>query len=513
MAYCNPRLIVVFFIVLCLLAGAGLHPAFAQQSDARVALLIGNSAYPDAEAPLRDPVNNARNLADELRRNGFEVEIGENLTKDAMRTAIDRFYGKIKSGSTALFFFSGFGVQSDRQTYMIPTNAQVWTEPDVRRDGYSLETLLSEMNSKGARVKIAILDAARRNPFERRFRPVAGGLAPVAVPKGTVVMYAAAPGAVTRDGDRPVFTSELIKEIRGPGRIEEAFNRTLIGVSRATNGEQVPWFSSSLVEEFSFTNTGRDRPEPAPPVVETDKRPPPPRPDPEATARADFQSADRIGTKKAYEDFLAKYPSGRYADLARDEIARLSPRPSPAPAPKPATPPPPPPPSVARTDDPAIRDLDKKIQTNPSDAVAYYKRGQLYAQYGDFRQATRDFDEVIRLTPRDAEALNNRCWARAMLGELQPALRDCDQALEIRPRYVDAFDSRGLVNLKLGQHSNAIADYDAALRINPKLASALYGRGLAKLRSGNSSGGNGDIAAAKLIQPDIVDEFASYGLR
>jgi Flp pilus assembly protein TadD len=515
MAYLNPRLIilVLFFVVPGLLAGAGLSPAFAQ-NDARVALLIGNSAYPDAEAPLRDPVNNARNLADELRRNGFEVETGENLTKDAMRAAIDRFYGKIKSGSTALFFFSGFGVQSDRQTYMIPTNAQVWTEPDVRRDGYSLESLLAEMNTRGAKVKIAILDAARRNPFERRFRPIAGGLAPVAVPKGTVVMYAAAPGAVIRDGDRPVFTSELIKEIRGPGRIEEAFNRTLIGVSRATNGEQVPWFSSSLVEEFALTSTpGRTPPPPpAPPAVEADKRPAPPPPDPEATVRADFQSADRIGTKKAYEDFLAKYPSGRYADLARDEITRLSPRPSPAPAPKPATPPPPPP-AVARTDDPAIRDLDKKIQTNPNDTAAYYKRGQLYAQYGDFRQATRDFDEVIRLSPRDAEALNNRCWARAMLGELQPALRDCDQALEVRPRYVDALDSRGLVNLKLGQHSNAIADYDAALRINPKHASALYGRGLAKLRSGNSSGGNGDIAAAKLIQPDIADEFASYGLR
>jgi tetratricopeptide (TPR) repeat protein len=341
------------------------------------------------------------------------------------------------------------------------------------------------------------------------------------MPKGTVVMYAAAPGAVIRDGDRPAFTSELIKEIRGPGRIEEAFNRTLIGVSRATNGEQVPWFSSSLVEEFSFTDAGRARPEPtrpeparpepAPPVVEADKRPAPPRPDPDASARADFQSADRIGTKKAYEDFLARYPSGRYADLARDEIARLSPAPSPTP--KPAPPAPPPPPASARVDDPAIRDLDKKIQANPSDAAAYYKRGQLYAQYGDFRQATRDFDDVIRLSPRDAEAFNNRCWARAMLGELQPALRDCDQALEIRPRYVDAFDSRGLVNLKLGQHSNAISDYDAALRINPKHASALYGRGLAKLRSGNSSGGNGDIAAAKLIQPDIADEFASYGLR
>src|SRR5262252_2251909 len=149
MAYCNPR--VIFVVLLGLLAGAGIAPALAQQNE-RVALLIGNSAYPDAEAPLRDPVNNARNLADELRRNGFEVEVGENLTKDAMRAAIDRFYGKIKSGSTALFFFSGIGVQSDRQTYVIPTNAQVWTEPDVRRDGYSLESLLGEMNSKGARV-------------------------------------------------------------------------------------------------------------------------------------------------------------------------------------------------------------------------------------------------------------------------------------------------------------------------------------------------------------------------
>ena len=85
---------------------------------------------------------------------------------------------------------------------------------------------------------------------------MAAGLAPVAVPRGTVVMYAAAPGAVVREGDRQVFVSELIKEIRGPGKIEEALNRTLIGVSRESKGEQVPWFSSSLVEEFSFVTTG-----------------------------------------------------------------------------------------------------------------------------------------------------------------------------------------------------------------------------------------------------------------
>ena len=422
-----------------------------------------------------------------------------------MREAIDRFYGKIKSGSAALFFFSGYGIQSDRQTYMIPVNAQIWTEPDVRRDGYSLDQLLAEMNSRGARVKIAILDASRRNPFERRFRAVAGGLAPVSVPKGTVVMYAAAPGALIRDSDRQVFVSELIKEIRGPGRIDEAFNRTLIGVSRASQGEQVPWFSSSLVEDFSFPATGRVASTPAPAVTEPERKPPvaaapppSPPPDPEADARTAYQSAERTGTKKAFEDFLAKYPSGRHADLAREQIAKLAP-PAPAPA--------------ARADDPAIKELDQKIQLNANDAAAYYKRGQLYAQHGDFARAVKDFDEVIRLEPKDAEALNNRCWARAIIGDLQPALSDCDKALEIRPRYVDALDSRGLVNLKLGQSSNAIADYDAALRINPKHASALYGRGIAKLRSGNVAGGNGDIAAAKLIQRDIADEFATYGVR
>ena len=488
MASVNPRHIVALLLMLSVAMG---HRATAQQSETRIALVIGNASYPDAEAPLRDPVNNARALTDELRRSGFEVDVGENLTKEAMRAAFDRFYGKIKPGSTALFFFSGYGIQSDRQTFVIPVNAQIWTEADVRRDGYSLDLLLGEMNKKGAAVKIAILDASRRNPFERRFRAVAGGLAPASVPKSTVVMYAAAPGAVARDGD------ELLKAIRAPGKIEEAFNRTMVGVSRATQGEQIPWFSSSLVEDFSFAAAGRATPDPAPTPVEAEKNLPAPRPDPDAAVRLAYQSAESAGTKKAWEDFVQKYPSGRYAELARQKLAAL------APASSPATP----------VDDPAIKELDKKIALNRDDAAAYYKRGQLYAQHGDFSRAVKDFDEVIRLNPKDVEGLNNRCWARAMIGELQPALKDCDAALELRPRYLDALDSRGFVNLKLGQPKNAIADYDAALRINPKHPSALYGRGIAKMRTGNTVGGDGDVAAAKLIQPDIADEFVGYGIR
>src|SRR5262245_59911236 len=208
MAHFTPRIIVP--VLLTFVAATSTLPVCAQQNEARVAIVIGNAAYPDAEAPLKDPTNNARTLADELRRHGFEVDSAENLTKEAMRAALDRFYAKIKSGSTALLFFSGYGIQSDRQTYMIPVNAQIWTEADVRRDGYSLDSVLAEMNSRGARVKIAILDASRRNPFERRFRPVAAGLAPVAVPTATVAMSAAAPGAVTRERDRHVIATHSI---------------------------------------------------------------------------------------------------------------------------------------------------------------------------------------------------------------------------------------------------------------------------------------------------------------
>jgi uncharacterized caspase-like protein len=565
MAYMNPRLFLL--LLLALVAATGVRQVSAQQSESRVALVIGNADYPDADAPLKEMLSNARALAEELRRHGFDVDIGENLTKEAMRTAIERFYGKIKSGSSALIFFGGYGIQSNRQTYIVPVNAQIWTEPDARRDGYSLDSILAEMNSRGARVKIAILDASRRNPFERRFRSVPAGLAPVIAPNNTAVMYAAAPSMVVRDGDRPLFVGELLKAIRGaPGKIDEVFNRTLSSVSRESRGEQAPWFSSSLVEEFSFAQSARLQPGPAAEKTPEPARPPAVSPaDTEANARRDYQSAERVGTRKAWADFIAKYPSGRYSDLARDRLAKLD---SPAVQPKPADteanaqrdyqstervgtrkawedfiakhpsgrysdlardriakldpPPARPTPSApvatpakpdARLDDPAIQDLDKQIQLNSNDAAAYYKRGQLYAQHGDFHRAIKDFDQTIRLNPRDAEALNNRCWARAVVDELQPALKDCNDALQIRPRYFDALDSRGFINLKLGQPSRALADYDLALQINSKHASALYGRGIAKLRVGNTAAGNNDIAAAKAIQPDIAEEFAGYGVR
>src|SRR5712672_2731341 len=245
-------------LVIFVLSVAPIVPSAAAGAD-RFALVIGNAKYPDAEAPLKEPINDARDIAEELKRDGFSVEVGENLTGDAMRRAFERLYGRIKPGSVALIFFSGYGVQSSRQSYMIPVDAQIWTEADVRRDGLSLETVLGEINSRGAGVKIALVDASRRNPFERRFRSFSAGLAPVIAPNGTLVMYSAALSSVISDNgrDRSLFVQELLKEIRVPDLMaEETLNRTRVGVTRASRSEQVPWISSSLAEDFSFLPGG-----------------------------------------------------------------------------------------------------------------------------------------------------------------------------------------------------------------------------------------------------------------
>jgi lipoprotein NlpI len=471
-------------LVTLILSIAPLVPSGAAGAD-RFALVIGNAKYPDAEAPLKEPINDARDIADELKRDGFNVDVGENLTGDAMRRALDKLYGRIKPGAVVLVFFSGFGVQSSRQSYMIPVDAQIWIEADVRRDGFSLETVLGEINSRGAGVKIALIDASRRNPFERRFRSFSAGLAPVIAPNGTLVMYSAALSSVISDngGDHSLFVQELLKEIRVPDLMaEETLNRTRVGVTRASRSEQVPWISSSLAEDFSFI-PGASGTRPAGPAVAAR---PQPAPEPQPLPR--YDPVPVPPPPKPVEVSIP--PPDKPADNKNDGST-----------------------VVALADDPTIKSLTAKLADNPDDQSALYRRGQVYASKGAYSLAIKDFDDSIRLNPKDVEAFNNRCWARSVIGDLQAALKDCNEALRLRPNFVDALDSRGLVNLKSGQTKNAIADFDAALKINPRLTSSLYGRGLAKQRNGSISEGELDISNAKAMDPNIVKEFAGYGVR
>jgi formylglycine-generating enzyme required for sulfatase activity len=267
---------------LCLLVFSSSFTSAALPAG-RVALVIGNANYPDARTPLSTAIKDARTLADEFRRIDFDVDFKENLNKQNMQSAIAAFIGKITNGTVALIYFSGFGLDVGRQTYLIPVNAQIWNEADVRRDGISVDAVLADMQRAGAKVKIVILDAARRNPFERRFRASPAGLAPIDVPVGTLALYSAAPGQVIDEssGANSLFVGELIKELRSPNlTAEDIFNRARIGVSRASNNEQVPWVTSSLAEEFYFrpSNSAVMTPAPAP-----SPPPQPPAPSPSTT--------------------------------------------------------------------------------------------------------------------------------------------------------------------------------------------------------------------------------------
>lgn len=221
----------------------------------RLALVIGNGHYPDASAPLTQPINDARALTTALRHDGFDVDVVEDATRDDMARAVQRLKARIKPDSTVMLYFGGYGVQVGRESYMIPVDAAIWKEADIRRDGVSVEAVLDVMKEKGAHAKLVVIDASRRNPYERRFRGYSRGLAPINVPDNALILSSATPGKVADDakGGNSLLVSELLKNLNSKASGAEAvFTKTRVAVTRASDGEQIPAMSSSLVEDIPF---------------------------------------------------------------------------------------------------------------------------------------------------------------------------------------------------------------------------------------------------------------------
>jgi uncharacterized caspase-like protein len=226
--------------------------AEAAGQPSRLALVIGNGHYPDANAPLIQPINDARALTASLRRNGFDVDVVEDASKDDMGRAIERLKSKIKPETTVMLFFGGFGVQIGHESYMIPVDAAIWREADVRRDGVSIEQVLDMMQAQGARARLAVVDASRRNPYERRFRAYSHGLAPITAPDNALILSSAMPHKVADDGagQYSVLMSELLPNLDGKTSFEAAFDNTRRAITSASDGAQVPAVSSSLSEDI-----------------------------------------------------------------------------------------------------------------------------------------------------------------------------------------------------------------------------------------------------------------------
>ena len=229
------------------------------KKPSRLALVIGNGHYPDAGDPLTQPINDARALSGALRHDGFDVDVIEDASRDDMTRAVERLKGKITPDSVVMLFFGGYGVQAGHESYMIPVDATIWKEADVRRTGVSVEGVLEVMKEKGARAKLVVIDASRRNPYERRFRQYSHGLAPITAPDNALILTSATPGKVVEDSSdkHSVLVGELLSQINAKMvGAEAAFNKTRVAISKASDGEQVPAVSSSLLEDVRFGSDG-----------------------------------------------------------------------------------------------------------------------------------------------------------------------------------------------------------------------------------------------------------------
>ncbi len=283
-------------------------------SARRIALVIGNGAYTNAPT-LKNPSNDARDMAATLKLLGFAVASAIDADQRTMKRLIREFGQQLKRGVQGLFYYAGHGVQMRGRNYLIPANAEIISETDVEQ-GVDLNLVLGLMDEAQNGLNIVILDACRNNPFSRSFRSAGSGLAQVDAPTGTLIAYATSPGRVAGDGQgrNGLYTSELLSQMLVSGiGVEEMFKRVRAGVQRQTNGQQVPWESSSLVGNFYFAT--------------------PLSPSPDSGNRTAFDPAafeltywETIKNSTDADDFtayLGKYPNGQFVTLAKNRVADL----------------------------------------------------------------------------------------------------------------------------------------------------------------------------------------------
>jgi len=163
----------------------------------RVALIVGNSKYPDADAPLVEPSDDVRALTPVLQKAGFGVVALEDARERDLRSAIATIKTRMKTDATVVVFYSGYAIQVDREDFIIPVDAKIWNEEDVRRQGISIDSVLADLRLAGAGAELVAVDASWRNPFERRFRAFSHGLAPVGLP-GDQLAFVLAPAKADR---------------------------------------------------------------------------------------------------------------------------------------------------------------------------------------------------------------------------------------------------------------------------------------------------------------------------
>lgn len=278
----------------------------------RLALVIGNSDYQHTDK-LTNPVNDATDMARSLKHLGFEVVSGMNQTLLQMRRLIREFGAKLtEQKGIGLFYYAGHGIQFGGRNFLIPVEAEISSEVETEDVALDINAVLRQMDSANNGFNIVILDACRNNPFGRSWKRGGndGGLAQINAPTGTLIAYATSPDRTASDGTgrNGLYTSELLRQMNTPNlTLEEMFKTVRSEVRRKSNGQQVPWESSSVEGTFYFAGIDNNK-------ITVD---------PSAGDAAFWRSIEHSTDARDFEDYLKNYPNGIYAATANLKLRKL----------------------------------------------------------------------------------------------------------------------------------------------------------------------------------------------
>jgi hypothetical protein len=318
------------FLIAAMSVATLLLSGNAALADKRVAFVVGNSAYKNV-APLPNPAVDARSMAKLLRNVGFDVVEGSNLTRDKMTEKLLDFGKRAENADVALFFYAGHGIAINGTNYLLPVDADLKSEMDVKLGAAINVDLTLEQTMGDAKVKLVFLDACRDNPFAAKIRSakatrsvsVQAGLAEMKSGQGTLIAFATGPGQTALDGEAGTnspFTRALLANIASPGvEIQQAMTRVRAQVNEETNKNQLPWGHTDLIGEVYLNpvaaTAGGPAAAPNTPAVASG---------PVSEVELEFwRSVKESNKPEELNAYLSNYPNGTFKSLALARIASL----------------------------------------------------------------------------------------------------------------------------------------------------------------------------------------------
>ena len=301
------RCLLNLVVLLCL---AGTVSAQAQPKESRVALVIGNGTY--KTSPLKNPVNDAKDMATKLRGLGFVVIERSNLGIRQIGSTLREFRSKLAPGGVALVFYAGHGLQIKGENYLPAVDADIGSEEDVPNQSLAIRQVMDVLSDAKTRLNLVFLDACRNNPYSRSFRSTGEGLSRVTAPSGTLISFATRPGSVAADGDgrNGLYTGALLQQMSNTGQpIEQVLKRVVTSVKAGSQNRQEPWMEGSIEGEFCFGECSVAGS--ASPAVSDD--------------RALWESVKDSRNLHELRVYLKRFPLGLFADLASARINALEP--------------------------------------------------------------------------------------------------------------------------------------------------------------------------------------------